>query len=966
MKVLLILKDLFANVGGGQVVYRRLIAAHPQHDFYYFVERESRNAARPDNVTPIPLASARRLRPLNPLCPGFRKATLELVDQFARSVADQQFDVVDCPDFYAFGTLLRSALNHHRVKVGRFVVAMHGNISKSIELAWGSAGDNTRHVRELEIEQFQTADGVYAISPRYMAEWGQIHQRPIHFIDPLHFVDFRQPEAPQVDLLCEPVLACIGRSERRKGNDIFIDLYRNLNRQNVGGALHIGDCDYSMNGVASSYILEQMAIARGVQIPYRKSMDHRELRRLYEQSTIVVLPVRYDTLNLVALESIFAGAPLVLSDGAGAADYLRDYHPDVPFVRLALNNLYGGIRELQNLCDDFASHKLALFQALRDHPPRPMTSCSLGPVYQSAGERGHSFSSSLDEYQSFNVRKSVQARRFVSKLLPQGALQSIRKAVNVTRHPLRWISQDRFERQLVRVSDLRVANLIRESVSFPNRFERIAELPEQNADALREKLHLMYALGSGPLFRCNFWSQIARVERLRGNDLLAAAYEMRVLRLMGSDRLGLLGPATATLEHHGLHAEAGAVRAMIAGDAAVAAFLSEREAQCRALPAASFELMDDQRRPESPRVSVIVSLYNAADKLRLFLELLANQTLVRKGEVEVILVDSGSPGAELEVFKQFQRARPLSVVYARTRDRETIQAAWNRGISLARAKYLSFLGVDEALYPEALEVLADRLDQSGADWAMANSLVTAVDENGCFKHDIMAYDRKGATKEHAFLETCFVSWVGGLYRADIHDRFGYYDETFRGAGDTEFKSRVLPRLRVEFVDQTLGVFLNYPDGQTTASPRAEIEDSRAWYVHRTPAGIAHAFEASSDEASMGVLKLALGYRKSYCRHLSSDIEYASNLATVLRRRSAHLCEDWLVTDLDRMLQCLRKLEWTEGRVTPTGCAKRVLSAWASFQEFQRKHAVAFGDSATVSYSVLNDNRYEQHSWLWKS
>lgn len=966
MKVLLILKDLFANVGGGQVVYRRLIAAHPQHDFHYFVEREPRDARRPDNTTGIPLAALRRVRPSDPLFPGFRTDALELADQFARSVADQQFDVVDCPDFYALGSLLRNAFKHHRVKVGRFVLAMHGNISKSIELAWGSAGDNVRHIRELEIEQFSTADGVYAISPRYIAEWQQVHRRSIHFIDPAHFVDCSPPAQPPADLPRAPLLACVGRSERLKGNDLFIDLCRNLDARSIGGAVHIGDFVYSVNGVASSYILEQMALKRGIRIPYRESMSHSELRRLYSESTVVVLPVRYDTLNLVALESLFAGAPLVLSDGAGAADYLRDYHSHIPFVRLALNNLYGGLREVQSLCDDFASHKMALLQALRERPPRPTTSCSLSPVYHDAGEGITGVSAPLDTYRSLNTRGAARARTFVGKFFSSGAYQSIRKTVNVARHPLRWISQDRLERLAVRVSDLRVANLIRESLSYPDRFRRVARLPEQNADALREKLNLVYALGSGPLFRCNFWSQIARVERLRGNDLLAATYEMRVLRLMGSDRLGLLGPATATLEKHGLHAEAQAVRAMVAGDAAVAMFLSEREALCRALPEASFELKDDQRSAQSPRVSVIVSLYNAADKLRLFLELLANQTLVRKGLVEIILVDSGSPGAELEVFKQFQRQRPISVVYARTRNRETIQAAWNRGIALARAKYLSFLGVDEGLYPEALEVLADRLDQSGADWAMANSLVTAVDEHGRFMHDIMSYDRQGATKEHAHLETCYLSWVGGMYRADIHERFGYYDESFRGAGDTEFKSRVLPRLKVEFIDQMLGVFLNYPDGQTTASPRAEIEDSRAWYVHRTPAGVARAFEASSDESAVRVLKLALGYRKSYCRHLSSDIEYASNLATLLRRRSAHLCEEWLATDLDRMLQTLRKMEWAEGQLTPSACMRRVVSAWASFQEFQRKHAGAFGDSATVSYSVLNDNRYEQHSWLWKS
>ena len=56
----------------------------------------------------------------------------------------------------------------------------------------------------------------------------------------------------------------------------------------------------------------------------------------------------------------------------------------------------------------------------------------------------------------------------------------------------------------------------------------------------------------------------------------------------------------------------------------------------------------------------------------------------------------------------------------------------------------------------------------------------------------MPYDRRKYQQDLVYLETCYLSWVGALYRRSIHDRFGYYDGSFRGAGDTEFKSRILP------------------------------------------------------------------------------------------------------------------------------------------------------------------------------
>ncbi len=50
MKVLLTTFDLYASVGGGQSVYRRLIETHPEIDFHYFRRREAVQAVRPANA----------------------------------------------------------------------------------------------------------------------------------------------------------------------------------------------------------------------------------------------------------------------------------------------------------------------------------------------------------------------------------------------------------------------------------------------------------------------------------------------------------------------------------------------------------------------------------------------------------------------------------------------------------------------------------------------------------------------------------------------------------------------------------------------------------------------------------------------------------------------------------------------------------------------------------------------------
>jgi glycosyltransferase involved in cell wall biosynthesis len=363
-------------------------------------------------------------------------------------------------------------------------------------------------------------------------------------------------------------------------------------------------------------------------------------------------------------------------------------------------------------------------------------------------------------------------------------------------------------------------------------------------------------------------------------------------------------------------------------------------------------------------VSVIVSLYKAAAKLGLFLRTLERQTLAAQGGMELVLVDSGSPTDEYAAFRQWAEGAALPVVYARSRQRETIQSAWNRGIALSRAPYLTFLGVDEAILPECLEALAKELDADPAlDWVQANSLVTAVDVHGTLHEDVMLYDRRGYRPGLVYLETCYLSWVAALYRRSIHDRFGYYDASFTAAGDTEFKNRVLPHVKTGAVCRTLGIFRNYPEERTTAHPRAEIEDLRAWYLHRTAGGAAYAYDGRDVAEVEEQLYAALSYRKSYLKRLSSDVEYASQLGRYLRWRAPDSPALRLMPGVERLLRTYRALDALRpdrgtGNFLPLGLALSRMRA------VRRQHWGLGREGWAPEYGYLNDNRQEQHFWAW--
>jgi glycosyltransferase involved in cell wall biosynthesis len=506
--------------------------------------------------------------------------------------------------------------------------------------------------------------------------------------------------------------------------------------------------------------------------------------------------------------------------------------------------------------------------------------------------------------------------------------------------------------------------------AFRADYRLVHQLPEQTDAQIADK-----ALQYGSLVskyradRARLWRELARLESLRQNSLVAATYRLRAMRLAGEDRFHDISLVKTALEQSGYGREAEVADAMFGGhpdrDERCARLLEEAYQRHRRVQELPYELVDDRRPDGGQRLaSVIVSLYDAADKLPMFLRALSLQTILAAGKAEVILVDSGSPGNEYAVFKQMAEELKIPLLYARSAQRETIQSAWNRGIGLSRGKYLSFLGVDEAILPTTLETLARELEADPAlDWVQADSIVTNVDAQGQWLSDVMVYDRSGYLQQLVYLETCYLSWVGALYRRDIHERFGYYDASFGAAGDTEFKGRVLPFIKTKHLPQTLGIFWNYPSGQTTCSPRAEIEDLRAWYLHRTLAGVRYAFGGRTRADAEELLYATLRYRKSYCRHWSTDVEYAVNLAQFLKEQRPDAATEAMHAGLADLLGAYRSLDFL-AKASPDSLAWSLSRARHVARRVEGEHFRLSGERIRPAYEVFNDNRHEQHANLW--
>ena len=968
-KVLIADFDLFHTVGGGQTYYRSLIGRNPDIDYYYYRISEPANAQRPGNAHALPHVEAVRPAVINRLSDTQLRARLrEYVNavNVAASAADHQFDVVEVPDYHQFGGLLAPALRDYHMPVERIVVSLHGRMSRAIELNqdWRFEGSevNLQEMTALELGQYAAADIRYGISRSYLREWQLRNSQPAHYLSPLHFLA-RPTLGRAVPSANRPDLCFVGRFEKWKGPDLFINLVWWLARNSYDTARLIGAQD-SPAGQAWTARLKAQALNRLLPIHIAPTATRDELQALFASHIVTVLPSRWDTLNLVAIESTLSGCPTAISQAAGACEFLQENFPEVPFARLDVQDLEACQATLAHMLRDYTGQRERLYRALERAWPAPG-----GPdilqIYQAPAQPDFDARLQLERqyadcrtlYSDESRKPYNQARAAMRSAVPQPIRQQwhlLRTAAagSTANNPAGGRVTSHLAKARRRVQRVARAAITARLVGG------------QSAD---QQIHANYQRARVGVGRATVWGQLAELERQRGRDIVACAYWLRMFRSQDEAPPEKLAQVTELLAANGFAAEANTAEAMFAPGAA-----SQRLDRCLALleqaglahqdyAADEFEFVDDRRGGSNFRVAVIVSLYSAAGKLSKFLQALRLQSLAKSGTLEVVLVDSGSPGDEYGVFQEL--VGDLPVVYARSARRETIQAAWNRGIRLARAPYLAFLGVDEGVLPVCLELLAAELDKDASiDWVQANSLVTSVDAGGAFLSDVMAYDRTGYEQDLVYLETCYLSWVGALYRRSIHDRFGYYDGTFRAAGDTEFKNRVLPFIKTKHVPLTLGVFWNYPEERTTAHPRAEIEDLRAWYLHRSPAGIQYAFRQQADEAIEHSLMRALNYRKSFAKHVSTDVEYATHVGAYLEERRPTARAVRLLPGARALLRAYRSLDSETAWTTPS-MLSALVRVRARAARVQREHHNAIPDFRPV-YRINNDNRYEQHVMLW--
>ncbi|QNH57127.1 glycosyltransferase [Limnospira indica] len=232
-----------------------------------------------------------------------------------------------------------------------------------------------------------------------------------------------------------------------------------------------------------------------------------------------------------------------------------------------------------------------------------------------------------------------------------------------------------------------------------------------------------------------------------------------------------------------------------------------------------------QTRLTYPQVSAIISTYNSANFLRGCLQDLVNQTLYDKQQLEIIVIDSNSQENEAEIVADFQ-AKYTQIIYHRTEHRETLYAAWNRAIELAKGEYITNANTDDRHRFDALELMANYLDQHSDVAVVYGDQLITHNPNETFENT--QANQRWNWPEFSYQELERRCCLGSqpMWRKSLHQKYGNFNPEFKVAGDYEFWLRIGKTENIAKIPEILGLYFDNQDGLENKTPTTYTETQK--------------------------------------------------------------------------------------------------------------------------------------------
>jgi len=188
--------------------------------------------------------------------------------------------------------------------------------------------------------------------------------------------------------------------------------------------------------------------------------------------------------------------------------------------------------------------------------------------------------------------------------------------------------------------------------------------------------------------------------------------------------------------------------------------------------------------PQTPRISVVMSVYNGAKYLHYALHSIVNQTYKN---FEFIIIDDGSTDETWNILNKCCDDR-LKLI--RRNKNEGLVSGLNRGIEEARGEYIARMDADDIALPKRFETQVNFLDHNDKVVALGTRAIR-INDKGRIINDIVSIN--DPKRVRLYLERGFNPMIHSsiMMRKKIVRELGGYRDAFKHAEDYDLWLRML-------------------------------------------------------------------------------------------------------------------------------------------------------------------------------
>jgi glycosyltransferase involved in cell wall biosynthesis len=198
----------------------------------------------------------------------------------------------------------------------------------------------------------------------------------------------------------------------------------------------------------------------------------------------------------------------------------------------------------------------------------------------------------------------------------------------------------------------------------------------------------------------------------------------------------------------------------------------------------------------NPLVSVIIPTFNRAELLKRAVNSVINQEYQN---FEIIIIDDSTKGNSENAVKGFPER---NIKYLKRKQRESVAAKRNIGITLSKGTYIAFLDDDDEWLPKKLTLQVDLLQKSNSDVGAIHS--NCFVDFGTKKYLYHTQDLRDQSTRR-LLEGNFIATSTFILKKTCLDVVGYHDEELPYCEDWDFYVRISKKFRLLYADEPIAV-----------------------------------------------------------------------------------------------------------------------------------------------------------------